>query len=67
MTEELPNVNDCVANAVAELGYNLSGLSVVDLVMDNFPNLSVADAKCALIMSSVDDILSPEQVARYSE
>lgn len=61
-----PAIRRIVTDAVADLGTDLGGCSVVDLVLDNEPRLRTsADAKLALRMADVRHWLSDAQRKRY--
>lgn len=55
-----------VISAVADLGPDLRGYSVVDLVLDNVEHVSSADAKAALVIAGVDSMLSDRLVRSYN-
>lgn len=54
-----------VLAAVKDLGPDLQGYSVVDLVLDNC-DVSVIDAKSALVVAGVDSLLTSRLVRSYS-
>lgn len=66
ITSIAKEIHYVVERATYDLGKDLHGLSVVDLVLDNFPNLSVIDAKSALVIAGVDHMLSLHQIRKYS-
>lgn len=59
-------VRGIVIAAVRDLGSDLGGFSVVDLVLDNIEHVSSADAKVALVVAGVDNLLSSRLVRSYS-
>jgi len=62
------SIRRIVADAVEVLGSDLRGVSVVDLVLDQEPQIrSSADAKLALRIAGVHVWLSADQNARYRD
>lgn len=67
LTEIAKDVRRIVLDAVQDLGKDLQGNSVIDLVMDNVEDhISTQDAKVALVIAGVDDYLSRRLVRSYS-
>ena len=61
---------DLYDSAVADLGANLAGFSVLDLCADNLPDVSLADLKAAIVASGITRIASPmiqAQIATYTQ
>lgn len=65
--QQAERIRPLVQNAVKDLGSDLSGFSVVDLVLDNIEDISSFDAKCALVVAGVDNLLSDRLVRSYSQ
>ena len=55
---------DCrriVDRARADLGDDLRGFSIVDLVADNLPSTSLSDISAALVVAGLTDGVDPDQ------
>lgn len=62
-------IRPIVLAAVRDLGADLQGSSVVDLVADNLPEdwrIGTGDIKSALVVAGVDRLLSARLVRSYS-
>lgn len=70
MTRQLVDIaaeiRPIVIAAVKDLGADLGGFSVIDLVADNIERVSIADIKAALVVAGVDSLLSSRLVRSYS-
>lgn len=67
LIEIASDVRSIVERAVKDLGPDLQGFSVVDLVMDNIGDrVSTADIKSALVVAGVDSLLSKRLIRSYS-
>ena len=61
------DIRGIVTRAVADLGSDLGGYSVVDLCCDNLSDrISTSDVKSALVVAGVDRLLSTRLVRSYS-
>jgi len=59
-------IRPIIERAVKDLGPDLAGYSVIDLVLDNV-DVSVIDAKSALVVAGIDNLLSTRLVRSYSK
>lgn len=67
LTEIATDIRGIVQRAVADLGSDLQGYSVIDLCLDNLPDrISTADVKSALVVAGVDGLLTSRLVRSYS-
>lgn len=61
------DIRPIVARAVADLGSDLGGFSIIDLVADNIEDrISTSDIRSALVIAGVDDLVSARLCASYS-
>lgn len=66
LTDLAAQLRPIVDRAVADLGPDLQGYSVIDLCVDN-SSASIADIKAALVVSGADVVLSPRLIRTYSK
>lgn len=68
LTEIAKDCQLITLRAVAQLGSDLTGYSIIDLCMDNLPDrISTSDVKAALVVAGIDSIVSERLRRSYSK